>query len=221
MLQNLDRALRPLWRTPDERYQALFSLQELTRVAVALHLYAKALEQSTPIDRNDEADHHLALKFSHDLADLILAKILSIVNEHDRFETTVSPPSALWEHIVAFLYHSPQLDLYFYLYGLLDCATKLSSILRHDNLPQDFKSRMLQTICDSKDNSYRWKAVSSLLLFEVPTLRFSLNLRLLQFTRSNSSYQTPIPGYHYPDLSPEMFSKLARDSLRKPCHGLN
>jgi hypothetical protein len=52
------------------------------------------------------------------------------------------------------------MDTYFYLYGLLDCATELGRIFPCDRITDEFNSKMMTIICRSEEESYRWKAVS-------------------------------------------------------------
>lgn len=52
------------------------------------------------------------------------------------------------------------MDTYFYLYGLLDCATQLGRILPYDRVKDEFKNKMMAIIRRSEEESYQWKAVS-------------------------------------------------------------
>jgi hypothetical protein len=137
-------------------------LQELTRKTVALHLVAKVKEMSERIDENGKAIASAALRSSLDLAAVILDQILVELEKYDHFETTTRPRSSCWEYFRAILCDRgpPAMDTYFYLYGLLDCATQLSRILSYDRIKDEFKSKMMTIIRKSEEESYRWKAVS-------------------------------------------------------------
>ncbi len=150
----LDDTFRPLFERQDERYEALFGLQELTRVTLAAYLYNKVVA-SPAADNQDEEDR------PGYLAEWIMQRILKILSEYDQFETNVSCPSTKWEYLIAFLNRGPpSFDKYFYLYGLLDCATQLGRVVDHDRTPQPLRERMERIVRDSKDDSFRWKAVS-------------------------------------------------------------
>lgn len=160
-MRQIDSALKPLWRCPNEEYQALFILQELTRKTVALHLVAKVKKMSDRIDENGKAIASAALSSSLDLAAAILDQILVELNRHDQFETTIRRRSSFWEYFHVICDRGPPgMDTYLYLYGLLDCATQLGRILPYDRIKDEFKSKMMTIIRKSEEESYRWKAVS-------------------------------------------------------------
>ena len=160
-MRQLDSILQPLWQHPKDEYQALFLLQELTRKTVALHLVAKVKKMSSRIDGNGKAIASLALESSMGLAVAVLDQILVELKKHNRFETTIRRPSSIWEYFLAIRNRTtPAMDTYFYLYGLLDCATQLGRILPHDRIKDEFKSKMMAIIRGSEEESYRWKAVS-------------------------------------------------------------
>jgi hypothetical protein len=158
-VRQLDSVLQPLRLRPNEEYKALFLLQELTRKTVALHLVAKAKKMSERIDENGKAIASAAFESSMDLAVAILDQILVELNSH--FETTIRRRSSFGECFLAIRDRGPPaMDTYFYLYGLLDCATQLGRILPYDRIKDEFKSKMMTIIRTSEEESYRWKAVS-------------------------------------------------------------
>ena len=160
-MRQIDNALKPLWRRPNEEYQALFTLQELTRKTVALHLVAEVKKLSGGIDESGKAIASEVLSSSLDLAAAILDKILAELQKHDLFETTIRRRSPIWEYPRIICDRGPPaMDTYFYLYGLLDCATQLGRILPYDRVKGEFKSKMMTIIHRSEEESYRWKAVS-------------------------------------------------------------
>jgi hypothetical protein len=97
-VRQIDSALKPLWRSPNEEYQALFRLQELTRKTVALNLVAKVKEMSDRIDEKGKAIASAALSSSLDLAAAILDQILVELKRHRHFETTIRRRSSFWEY---------------------------------------------------------------------------------------------------------------------------
>lgn len=160
-MRQLDSVLQPLWLRPNEEYQALFLLQELTRKTVTLHLVAKVKKMSERIGENGKAIASAALESSMDLAVAILDQILVELKRHNHFETTIRRRSSFGEYFLAIRDRGPpEMDTYFYLYGLLDCATQLGRILPYGRIKDEFKSKMMTIIRRSKEESYRWKAVS-------------------------------------------------------------
>jgi hypothetical protein len=136
-------------------------LQELTRKTVALHLVAKVKKMSDRIDEKGKVIASAALSTSLDLAAAILDQILAELKGHDQFETTIRRRSSLWDYFHVICDRGPPaMDTYFYLYGLLDCATQLSRILSYDQIKDEFKVKMMTIIRQSGEESYRWKAVS-------------------------------------------------------------
>ncbi|KAI9771280.1 MAG: hypothetical protein M1840_002250 [Geoglossum simile] len=147
--ETLDGTFRPLCEHPDRQFETLFGLQELTRVTLALYLYENVVGSSTT--------------GPGDLAGWILKRILSVVKD-DPFETTVSCPSPRWEYLLAYLNRGPpSADKYFYLYGLLDCATQLGRVIGRDRVPPQLIVRMEGIIENSTEDSFRWKALEFLL----------------------------------------------------------
>jgi hypothetical protein len=128
---------------------------------VALHLVAKVKNMSERIDENGKAIASAALESSMDLAVAILDQILVELRRHNHFETTIRRRSSFGEYFHAIGNRGPpEMDIYFYLYGLLDCATQLGRILPCDRINDEFKSKMMTIIRRSNEESYRWKAVS-------------------------------------------------------------
>ena len=152
-LDRLRQVLRPLWRTPNELFQALCTLHELTRITVAFQFYANVVALS------DEAAH---LGMIQELATIILAKILSILDDNPGFEDGVRPRTRYQEYFVSFFNTGPSnLDRFLYFYGLLDCVSQLSKILNLDGFAPRLSKRMKRIVASSQEPSYRWKAVSS------------------------------------------------------------
>jgi hypothetical protein len=155
-VRQLDSVLQPLWRRPNEEYQALFTLQELTRKTMALHLVAKVTTMSERIGENGNVIASEALESSLDLAAAILDQILVELTRHDDFEATIRRPSSFSEHFLAICDRGPPaMDPYFYLYGLLDCAAQLGRILSYDRIKDEFKNKMMTIIRRSEEESYR------------------------------------------------------------------
>ena len=148
--------LSPLWRTSNELFQALCTLHEVTRITVALQFYANVVALS------DESAYLTIIQCSQELATIILAKILTIFDDHPRFEDGVRPRTKYQEYFVSFFNTGPSnLDPFLYFYGLLDCVSQLSKILSLDRFCPTLSKRMKRIVASSQEPSYRWKAVSS------------------------------------------------------------
>lgn len=141
--------------SPDERYATLFRLQEISRIALAFHRYARVSSIChSPVEINiSDASQTDATR--------ILKKILARLRMYGRFEENVSRPPYKVDLFRAFLNRGPpHFSAYYYIYGLLDCAAQLARILDGDRIPQAFEHTMEQIIAKSKEPSFRWKAVS-------------------------------------------------------------
>ena len=161
---SVDGALRPLWRRPGDFAKSLFNLQELTHLTIALNVGAKVSVSSSEhnLQEVEQATPEDILRHSRDLARSILGKVLLTLDELGNFELDVFPWSSYMEYFRAFLSHGPRrMDTYFYICGLLDCATQLTRILPLKDIPPNFTSRMRQVIGQSREPSFRWKAVST------------------------------------------------------------
>jgi len=89
---------------------------------VALELHGKVVAQS------GQPNHLTVIHCSQELALIILAKILLILDENSGFEMDVRSSSAYLDFFVAFFNRGPKgLGRYFYFYGLLDCISQLCS----------------------------------------------------------------------------------------------
>lgn len=157
-LRTLDGALRPIWTSPTDLFQALCGLQELTRITRALDCYGKVVIDS------DQILHEIARKCSHDLAAKLLDKILALLNSRPKFLVEVRPTSVYTEYFLAFFNRGPaDFGHYLYFYGLLDCASGLSSFLGNEELPLSFRAKLDKIIAETTEPSYRWKAIEVLL----------------------------------------------------------
>jgi hypothetical protein len=157
----MDRCQSPL----TSRYRDLFKLQGLTRIALALEFYSRIGAQSAEGHPNEDDMPRRALKCSEAAVDVILQQILAILDlkDHEKFEKKLRPSSALADQLKVFLNRGPgSLRKYRLLYGLLDCASQLGSIMRH-HYPPEFEARMMSIIVRSEESSFRWKAVSNLI----------------------------------------------------------
>ena len=115
----------------------------------------------------EEREQHLTnvLTWSEQIALATLDKVISIIIDDlsSRLETQ-APPSPFWEFILAFTGRGPPpLKLYFFLYGLLDCAAHLCRVIPNSALKGEFKDQMRRILRQGIEPSFRWKAVSSLL----------------------------------------------------------
>ena len=126
----------------------------LTRVALALQLYA-----DVHLDR-EPAETSVARRSAQDVAARALDEILSLLPASDAL-ARISPPGDLWGDFLAFLNRGPRdFDEYFYVYGLLDCATQLARIVQQSRIPAELQSRMRRVVVENRANlGFRWKAV--------------------------------------------------------------
>ncbi|KAI9751514.1 MAG: hypothetical protein M1815_001085 [Lichina confinis] len=154
----VDESLKPLWEAPDERYKNVFVVLLLTRVALALQLYA-----DVHLDR-EPAETSVARRSAQDVAARALDEILSLLPASDAL-ARISPPGDLWGDFLAFLNRGPRdFDEYFYVYGLLDCATQLARIVQQSRIPAELQSRMRRVVVENRANlGFRWKAIEFLL----------------------------------------------------------
>jgi hypothetical protein len=174
--EDLDRVLRPLWLNPDERHQDLFEVQELTRVLGASHLYG--LKAQSEYAQETASNPSPILDYSRTLVRTTLDHVLMLLDQHPNFETKVTPPSPYWEHFLAFIKHGPpRFNTYFYLYGLFDCASQLARVVPLDVVGENLVSKMRLIIQNSKEPSYRWKAVSLTLRAAFPSYVFEVCVR--------------------------------------------
>lgn len=200
-MQELDGALRPIWTSSTDLFQALCSLQELTRIARALSSYSKVT-----LDSN-ETLHEIARICSRDLAAKILDKILALFNSRPRFQVDVRPTSLYTEYFLAFFNRGPaDFGHYLYFYGLLDCASQLSSFLSNAELPPSFRSKLDKIITETTEPSYRWKAIE--ILLRDPEIRTLQARRIVEAATQN------------PNLTAELKSRLQAE-VRVICEVLN
>ncbi|MCJ1398285.1 hypothetical protein MMC11_001482 [Xylographa trunciseda] len=152
ILSGLERALRPLWRSSNELFPALCTLQELTRITIALHAYGEAVAD---IDE---------IAYAKRLATVILEKILSIFNSDPGFQNDAGPRSVYLDYFVAFFNRGPSgLSRYFYQYGLLDCVSQLSGVISTANFSADLSNTLFKIIATCQEASYRWKCMEILM----------------------------------------------------------
>ena len=144
-----------------ERYATLFTFQELVRLTVALHTFLVVTRRE-----EEEREQHLVdiLSWSEQIALASLDKVISIIDDDlsSRLEIQ-GPPTPVHEFFLAFTGRGPPpLKLYFFLYGLLDCAALLCRVIPNGALENSFKNQMKRILRQGVEPSFRWKAVSSL-----------------------------------------------------------
>jgi len=163
-LANLERDLSRLAERPENQYRNLFDLQGLTRIVLALQFYSRIAPQPLENGRLDSGLQTRALKYSRDAAPIVLRQILRILNstENESFEQDVRPPSKLRVQVQALLDRGPtELARWDYFFGLLDCATRICSIIDPGLYPAGFDARLRSIIARTGEARLRWKAVSS------------------------------------------------------------
>ena len=155
IIQTLNDSFRPLCQVPKKRSDTIFVLQEITRITLAFDLYTKVVKSAPSADQ----PQHNALGSPRTLVKWILERILLLLSD-EQIEENASHPATAWNHFLAFFNRGPPcFSDYYYLYGLLDCATQLGRILEKAMLPSSFEEKMREIIQKSKDPSLRWKAV--------------------------------------------------------------
>jgi len=151
LITALDKSIQPLYQTPQQDYKIVFVLQELTRFTLALDLHTK-IYNSKLGDKTASAPK---------VAVWVLKKILESLDKETQ-EDKVSQPKDAWKNFLAFWGNQPpRFSDYYYLYGLLDCATQLGRIIDRGMLPAGFEERMQKIIRNSIAPTLRWKAVST------------------------------------------------------------
>lgn len=156
IIQVLNDSFRPLCRVPAERYNDFFVLQEMTRIAVAFKVRSNVLE-SVEITNSELISTNLGLLSR--LATSIMERLLLLLN-NDLIEERVSQPTNAWMNFLAFANHGPPcFNDYYYLYGLLDCATQLGRIVDKNDVSLQFEERVRKIAKNCIDSSIRWKAV--------------------------------------------------------------
>lgn len=148
----------------DSRYHDLFTIQGLTRIALALEFYSRIGAQSVESQKSDDDLYTKALKCSRAAADVSLGRVLRVLNSEDNecFEIDLRRPSKCREQFSAVLDRGPaSLDRYYYFYGILDCAAQLASITDPERYPAGFEERMGSIVARSRVANFRWKAVGN------------------------------------------------------------
>ena len=160
-MEDLDTALQPLWITPNKQYEALFTLQALARLATASYLVADVKTSCTDLDDIARGHAFKALDRSHGVVDLVLGKILTELKRDEAFERKFTHTLPHQDYLLVMLNRGPpNMDSYFYYYGLLDCATQLARIIPNSKITRELRLRMERIIWHSREDSYCWKAVS-------------------------------------------------------------
>jgi hypothetical protein len=96
----------------------------MTRLATASYLVAEVKASCTNLDDNARAHTFEDLDRSHRAVYLVLGKILTELKRDEAFECRFRPTSPHRDYLLAMLNRGPpDMDPYFYYYGMLDCAT--------------------------------------------------------------------------------------------------
>lgn len=143
--------LSSLWRTPQNKYKALWGLQEYTRLASSLHRESADAINSEQMRR---------------AATTIISALLAKVGEMLLTEDSLSPPRLRnqWPKTRAIIHLGPpDLDQGYYVYGLLDCAAQLATLGNPAMFPVQFVDKVMRLILENNIPEYRWKAVGSTL----------------------------------------------------------
>ena len=143
--------LSSLWRTPQNKYKALWGLQEYTRLASSL---------------NRESADAINAEQMRTAATTITSALLAKIGEMLLTEDSLSPPRLRnqWPKTrTTFRLGPPDLDQGYYVFGLLDCAAQLATLGSPGMFPVQFFDKVMSLILENNVPEYRWKAVGSTL----------------------------------------------------------
>jgi hypothetical protein len=125
---------------------------------LAFDLRSKVVKTVVSNDQRRSSDLDFPPTFAT-LTVWILERLLLLLKTQT-IEENISQPSNTWKNFLTFVNRGPPcFNDYYYLYGLLDCATQLGRILDETTVPLEFEERMREIVKKSKDASLRWKAV--------------------------------------------------------------
>lgn len=142
--------LSSLWQLPQNKYKALFGLQEYTRLASSL---CRECSDAPNPERMREA------------AAIIVSALFEKIGELLVLESSPSMPRLgnQWPRLRIIIgLGPPQLDQGYYFLGLLDCAAQLATLGSPRLHGVDFAERVKRLVFESTVREYRWKAVSGL-----------------------------------------------------------
>ncbi|KAF2492912.1 hypothetical protein BU16DRAFT_93703 [Lophium mytilinum] len=156
--QEIERRLSEFWRQLSDKFQILATVQELTRLTVALHLLSTVTLGSN-IRPSGRRQPPPMLQGVQNFAKMVLEKASQVIT--DELDMVLSPqsPSSLTP-MATFA----ALDITTYLCGILECARQLSEVLEVGDLPQPFWTLMGRTVAIADERRLRWKAIEVLLI---------------------------------------------------------
>ena len=147
ILEGLNQ-LFALRQRPQTKYEALCSLQEYTRLAASL------ARESTLEPGESQV---------REAATIIVSALLNKLEEILVKEDESNPPKlgGQWPRVLATCQLGPpDLDRGWYFWGVLDCASQLTSLVDPRTLSSGIVKRLERLLFESKTSEYRWKAVS-------------------------------------------------------------
>ncbi|KAL2047571.1 hypothetical protein N7G274_000612 [Stereocaulon virgatum] len=150
ILEGLNQ-LFALRQRPQTKYESLCGLQEYTRLAVSMAQESN-LEPGKPQLR----------KAATVLVSALLSKLEIILVKEDEF----NPPKlgGQWPRVLATCQLGPpHLDRGWYFWGVLDCASQLTSLIDPRTLGSGISKKSERLLFESKTSEYRWKAIEILL----------------------------------------------------------
>lgn len=140
--------LSSLWQMPQNKYKALFGLQEYTRLASCL------CRESSDAPKPGQM---------REAAAIIVSAIFKEIGELLRLESSPSVPrlGKQWPRLRTMIgFRRPQLHQGYYFVGLLDCAAQMAALGSPGLHPVEFVERVKRLVFESTVREYRWKAVS-------------------------------------------------------------
>lgn len=113
-------------------------LQEITRNTISAHLY---YESSTGTSILTEA------------ADLLQEAL------ETRLDDAPRSPNNQWDRTRSFVRRVPELNTWYFMYGLLDCAIQLAQAFGPSRVPSGLRRALQRLAYTSTEEHFRWKAV--------------------------------------------------------------
>lgn len=159
----MDGCLKSIVLNPDKKYRELFLIQDMVALSAALWQSQQIRVGSLKSDRarTEINSTEIALK---QCMSAILSRISLALGEWGDFEKKIKPPRKYWMDFIAATVHGPpKLDRYYYIYGLIDCATQICRMTGASVMAcfANFSQRMKRVVVHGTEPTFRWKAVSS------------------------------------------------------------
>jgi hypothetical protein len=147
ILEGLNQ-LFALRQRPQTKYEALYGLHECTRLVTSLTRESTLEPGKTQVRQ---------------AATIIVSALLDKLEDILVKEDESNPPKlgGQWPRVLATCQLGPpDLDRGWYFWGVLDCASQLTSLVDPRTLGSGIVKKVERLLFESKTSEYRWKAVS-------------------------------------------------------------